>query len=144
MHIKFLSHGSGDPSKARAYLLQAHDCNGVPRPVVRVLRGNPQIVADVAQGLPFEHRYTSAVIAWHPTDAPTEQDIEAVLDDFEKAAFAGMAPDRFAYSAISHGDHIHIFAARVDLHTGKSFNMAPPGRKKLFDHLRNHWNFKKG
>lgn len=144
MHIKFLSHGTGDPQRAKAYLLQKFDHNGVPRPEVRVLRGNPQAVADVAQSLKFVHIYTSAVIAWHPVDKPTEQDVEAVLDDFERAAFSGMEPDQYACTAISHGGHVHIFAARVELRTGKSHNMAPPSGKKIFEHLRNHWNFKRG
>lgn len=144
MHIKFLSHGTGDPQRARAYLLQKFDHNRVPRPEVRVLRGNPQAVSDLAQSLKFIHKYTSAVIAWHPADEPTEQDVEAVLDDFERAAFPGLEPDQYAYTAISHGGHVHIFAARVELRTGKSHNMAPPSGKKVFEHLRNHWNFKKG
>lgn len=144
MHIKFIAHGTGDPHRAKIYLLQELDHNGVPRPEVRVLRGNPQQVADVAESLEFVHRYTSAVINWHPTDKPNPEDIEAVLDDFERAAFSGMEPDQYVYTAISHGDHVHIFAARVELRSGLSHNMAPPRRKIVFEHLRNHWNFKKG
>lgn len=144
MHIKFLAHGTGDAQRARSYLLQKFDHNGVLRPEVRVLRGNPQAVADLAQSLEFVHKYTSAVIAWHLVDEPTDEDVQAVLDDFERAAFSGMEPDQYAYSAISHGGHVHIFAARVELSTGKSHNMAPPFGKKVFEHLRNHWNFKRG
>jgi hypothetical protein len=144
MHIRFLSHGTGDPQRAKAYLLQKLDHNGVLRPEVRVLRGNPQQVADLAESLDFVHRYTSVVINWHPTDEPSAHDIEAVLDDFELAAFAGMEPDQYAYTAISHGDHVHILAARVELGTGLAHNMAPPQGKKVFEHLRNHWNFQKG
>ena len=40
MHIRFLSHGTGDPHGARAYLLQKLDHNGSLRPEVRV--GFPQ------------------------------------------------------------------------------------------------------
>lgn len=144
MHIKFLSHGTGDPQRARTYLLQVLDHNGLPRPDVRVLRGNPQQVADLAESLDFVHRYTSAVINWHPADEPSVEDVQAVLDGFELAAFSGMEPDQYAYTAISHGDHLHIFAARVELRTGLSHNMAPPSSKKVFEHLRNHWNFKRG
>jgi hypothetical protein len=144
MHIKFIAHGTGDPQRAKIYLLQELDHNGVPRPEVRVLRGNPQQVADVAESLAFAHRYTSAVINWHPTDEPNPEDVQAVLDDFERAAFSGMEADQYAYTAISHGDHVHIFAARVELRSGLSHNMAPPRRKKVYEHLRNHWNFKKG
>ena len=39
---------------------------------VKVLRGNPHQVADVADALQFEHKYTSGVIAWAPEDNPSE------------------------------------------------------------------------
>ena len=31
-------------------------------------------------------KYTSVVIAWAPDDRPTDEQIEAVLDEFEKTA----------------------------------------------------------
>ena len=144
MHIKFLPHGTGNPQKAVVYLLALHDHNGVPRPEVRVLRGNPKLVADLAETLSFVHRYTSGVISWHLDDDPSQDEVQEVLDDFERVAFAGMEPDQYSYAAIWHGGHVHVIAARVELRTGLSHNMAPPGRQKAFDHLRNYWNYTKG
>lgn len=144
MHIKFLAHGTGNPQKALVYLLAKHDHNGVPRPEVRVLRGNPKLVADLAESLSFVHRYTSGVISWHAEDDPSQEEVQAVLDDFERVAFAGMAPDQYSSAAIWHGGHVHVFAARVELRSGLSHNMAPPGRQKAFDHLRDYWNYTKG
>lgn len=144
MHIKFLPHGTGNPQKAVVYLLALHDHNGVLRPEVRVLRGNPKLVADLADTLRFVHRYTSGVISWHADDDPSLEEVQAVLDDFERAAFAGMDPDQYSSAAIWHGGHVHFIAARVELRTGLSHNMAPPGRQKAFDHLRDHWNHKMG
>lgn len=144
MHIKFLPHGTGNPQKAVVYLLALHDHNGILRPEVRVLRGNPKLVADVAESLSFVHRYTSAVISWHADDDPTPVEVQAVLDDFERVAFAGMEPDQYSSAAIWHGGHVHVIAARVELRTGLSHNMAPPRRQKAFDHLRDHWNYKMG
>jgi hypothetical protein len=85
------------------------------------------------------------VIAWAPEDNPTDGQIKQVLDDFERVAFSGLSPDRVAYSAILHREdngacHIHIFVARVDLQTGKSLNIAPPGWEKTFDPLRDYYN----
>ena len=144
MHIKFLPHGTGDPQNAVVYLLASHDHSGVPRPEVRVLRGNPKLVADLAESLSFVHRYTSGMINWHVDDDPSEDEMQEVLDDFERVAFAGMEHDQYSYAAISHGGHVHVFAARVELRTGLSHNMAPPGRQKAFDNLRNYWNYTKG
>lgn len=144
MHIKFLPHGTGNPQRAVVYLLASHDHNGVLRPEVRVLRGNPKLVADLAETLSFVHRYTSGTISWHANDDPSQEEIQAVLDDFERVAFAGMEPDQYSSAAIWHGGHIHFFAARVELSSGLSHNMAPPGRQKAFDHLRDYWNYTKG
>jgi len=144
MHIKFLAHGTGDPHRAIDYLLATHDYKGRCRPLVRVLRGDPYLVADVANTLPFVHRYTSCVIAWAQEDAPTVQEVDAVLDGFERVAFAGLSPDRISRTVIWHGDHAHIIIARVDLLSGKSFNVAPPTWKGAFYPLRDFWNGLKG
>ena len=63
---------------------------------VKVLRGNPHQVADVADALQFEHKYTSGVIAWAPQDKPSDAQIGRVVDEFEKTAWAGLEPDRYA------------------------------------------------
>ena len=57
---------------------------------VEVVRGNPDMVAAVADSLDFERKYTSAAIAWGREDEPTEEQIEAVLDKFEKTVWAGL------------------------------------------------------
>ncbi len=36
---------------------------------MKVLRGDPNQVATVADSLEFEHKYTSSVIAWSPEDS---------------------------------------------------------------------------
>ena len=149
MHIKFLDHGKGSGRAAVTYLLGTHDHNGEKRAEVRVLRGDPGIVGQVADSLTFVQRYTSGVLNWSPTDNPTPEQIDAVLDDFERIAFAGLDPSRVAHSAILHredngGVHVHVFTARVDLATGKSFNLAPPGWEKSYDPLRDMYNHRYG
>ena len=149
MHIKFLAHGTGSAGKAAGYLLGERDAAGKTREGVVVLRGNPDMVAAVADSLDFEHRYTSAVIAWAPDDHPTDEQIEAVLDEFEKTAWAGLEPDRYAWAAVLHreeggGAHVHILAARCDLETGRSLNIAPPGWRRTFDPLRDAFNAEHG
>lgn len=144
MHIRFLAHGVGNPYKASSYLTQAMDAAGAPRPVVQVLRGSPQLVAAYAATLSFVHKYTSGVIAWAPEDTPTGKEVEEVLDDFERTAFAGLEPDQYCWTAVSHGDHVHVLVARAELTSGKSMNIAPPGWQKTFDPLRDYWNYKMG
>ena len=76
----------------------------------------------MADTLPFEHRYTSGVIAWVPEDEPTDAEIEAVVDAFEDTAWAVLEPDRYAWTAVLHrerggGAHVRVLAARCDVST---------------------------
>lgn len=149
MHIKFLSHGTGDPHRAATYLLATHDHAGRQRGAVSVLRGSPLLVAEVAAGLTTVHRYTSGVISWAREDEPSGDEIGAVVDDFERTAFAGLEADQYSWCVVQHtdddgGKHVHVLAARVELSSGKALNIAPPGWERTFDPLRDHWNRAKG
>lgn len=149
MLIKFLSHGTGSGARASAYLMGSHDHTGEPRAGVTVLRGDPVLFAAVADSLPFQHRYRSAVISWATEEAPTADEITAVLEDFETVAFAGLEPEDVHLTAVQHdepdgGVHVHILIPRVHLGTGKSFNPAPPGHRKAFDAVRDKHNHGKG
>ena len=125
MHVEFIARGTGLARAAVDYLLGERDAAGKLRDGVEVRRGDPDMVAAVADSLEFEHKYTSGVIAWAPEDRPTDAQIEAVLDKFEQTAWAGLEPDRYAWRAVEHrerggGVHVHVLAARCDLQTGKS------------------------
>jgi len=149
MHVKFLNRGSGSAGAAAEYLLQERNAAGKAREEVEVLRGDPLRVAAVADSLEFEHRYTSGVIAWAPEDEPSESQIEQTLEEFERTAWAGLEAERYAWSAVLHresggGVHVHVLAARCDLETGKSLNIAPPGWQKTYDALRDWLNYEHG
>ena len=149
MHVKFIARGTGSAKAAVDYLLGERDAAGKLRDGVEVRRGDPDAVAAVADSLKFEHKYTSGVIAWAPEDRPTDAQIEAVLDKFEQTAWAGLQPDRYAWTAVEHrerggGVHVHVLAARCDLETGKSLNIAPPGWQKTFGPLRDAFNHEHG
>ena len=149
MMIKFYA-GNASGAAAAAYLEKATDHKGRPRAGVDVLRGDPVLVGQVADSLSFKHRTTSAVIAWAPEDKPSRSDIDDVLDSFERLAWAGLEPDRAAWCAIRHDDepgggvHVHILAARVELETGKSLNIASPGWQRDFGPWRDEHNIRHG
>ena len=114
-----------------------------------MLRGDPVLFGALADSLPFQQRYTSAVISWATEEAPTEDEINAVLDDFEKLAFAGLDRQDVHLTAVLHreedgGVHVHIPDPRVHLGTGKSLNVAPPSQRSHFDSLRNKMELRKG
>ena len=149
MLVKFLARGTGSAQAAADYLLRETDSQGAVREDVAVLRGDPDDVAAVADSLEFDHKYTSGVIAWAPEDQPSDQDIDRVLDEFEQTAWAGLAPDRHAWAAVQHraangGVHVHVLAARCDLETGKSLNIAPPGWEQTYGPLVEACNLEHG
>ena len=147
MHIKFTKHGKGCPRKAVGYLLAEKDAKGDLRPEIQTLRGDAKTFVAIAESLDFDYRYSSAVIAWSKEDNPTDEQIQETLDLFEKHAFAGLDPTRYHMNAVLHvaqdgSKHVHILMPRVDLATGKSLNVAPPGHEKYFDKLRDYLNEK--
>lgn len=149
MYIKFLKHGKGDPAKAASYLIDEVDHLNRPRPDVQVLRGDPQTFTALAESIQNEWKYTSGVIAWSKDDAPTNDEIDQVLEAFEKHAFAGLKPNQYHFTAVLHEEddgskHVHFLVPRIELDTGKALNIAPPGHEKYFDPLRDYFNYSKG
>ena len=147
--VKCVARGTGSARTAAEYLVGERDATGQVRAGVEVLRGDPDMVAAVADSRDFEHKYRSLVIAWAPDDRPTDAQIGAVLDEFEKTAWAGLEPDRYAWTAVLHrehggGVHVHVLTARCDLETGRSLNIAPPGCQKTFGPLRDAFNHQYG
>ena len=147
MHIKFTKHGKGCPRKAVSYLLAEKDAKGDLRPEIQTLRGDAQTFVAITESLDFDYRYSSAVIAWSKDDNPTDAQIQETLDQFEKHAFADLDPTRYHMNAVLHvaqdgSKHVHVLVPRVDLATGKSLNIAPPGHEKYFDKVRDYLNEK--
>ncbi|MFX5096101.1 mobilization protein [Acinetobacter baumannii] len=147
MHIKFLAHGTGSAAKASAYVLDKLDHLGNVRAGVEVLRGDATTFNAICDASPHLWKYTSGVIAWSKEDDPTDTQIQEVLNDFEQHAFAGLDPSQYHLFAVLHTDqdgskHIHILTPRIDIESGKSLNIAPPGHEKYFDSLRDYFNTK--
>ena len=102
MLIKFIARGKGSAAAAADYLTRETDSQGAKRAEVSVLRGDPAQVAAVADGLEYEQKHTSAVIAWAPEDQPSDAQVDRVLDEFEDTAWPGLAADRYAWTAVRH------------------------------------------
>lgn len=147
MLIKFLKHGQGSPAKAAAYVLDDVDHLNHPRAGVDVLVGDPIIFNSLCEFSPHKWKYTSGVIAWSKEDQPTDQQIKEVLDEFEKHAFAGLESHQYHLFITQHieddgSKHLHILVPRLELETGGSLNIAPPGHQKYYDPLRDYFNAK--
>jgi hypothetical protein len=119
-----------------------------PAPVV--VRGDAELARRLIDALPFERTYTSGVLSFAPGEVITPAMEQAIMDGFERVAFAGLEPDRYSILWVRHlhaGHHeLHFVTPRVELVSGKSLNIHPPGRvsQALFDTFRSMVNAEYG
>ena len=151
MLLKFFNRGTGKGKAPVEYLLKEKDANGVQRdPLPEVVKGSPEQTIRLIDSLDFKHKYRSGVISFAASDAPTPEQQQAVIDSFEKTAFAGLERDRYSTLWVRHthtGEgrvELHFITPRVELTTGKSLNIAPPGWGNYFRPWRDYWNESQG
>ena len=161
MLIKFFAQGQGAGRGAVEYCTRHDDpISRQPRqPAPEVIRGDPALTIALIDGPAsrFKHHYTSGVISFAKEDAPTQAEQKALIDSFEATAFAGLSPEQYDILWVKHTHcdrvELHFVVPRVELTSGKSLNIAPPGPIKadgrravhpVFDHWRDYWNHTKG
>lgn len=151
MLVKFFNGGQGKGGGIVDYLTREKDGKGVKRePLPEVLKGDPEQIVQIIDSLDFKYKYQTGVISFAPEDAPTEKQQQALIDSFEKTAFAGLEPDQYDILWVKHSHtsgervELHFVTPRVELSTGKSLNIAPPGWKNYFCHWRDYWNYTEG
>ncbi len=151
MIIGFSRHFGIGGSRPVLDYLTGYLVNGQARdPKPEILRGDPEAVAEIIDSLPFERRYSSGVLSFAPGDRVTPEIQEDIMNRFESAVFAGLAPECRSIVFIKHTDkkrtEIHFVVPRVDLGTGKSLNIAPPtpASRHLLDTLRESINRRYG
>jgi len=161
MLIKFFPNGQGRGSGPVGYLIAdqvlaydakrdlIRDAAGQPTHTIRnprpeVLRGNPDRTEALIDASPHAWTYRAGVISFAADDAPTEAQQAEVMDGFEKLAFAGLDPEQFDILWVRHRHEgrveLHFCTPRLDLSSGRSLNIAPPGYQTAFDSLRDLMN----
>lgn len=161
MLIKFFPNGKGGGAGPVEYLTARtvlayddnrdliRDASGHPMTVTReplpeVLRGDPQGMIDLIDACPHQWSYRAGVVSFAREDAPTEEQQQKVIGRFEEIAFAGLNADRYACLWVRHTHEdrveLHFCTPRMELHDGRSLNIAPPGYERAFDSLRDLMN----
>ncbi len=104
MLVKFFARGKGGGRGPVEYITRRDDpSTGKLRyPAPEVLRGNPVITRRLIDSLLFKHKYNSGVLSFAHRDAPTEEQIEDVIDSFERYAFAGLNKDAYNILWVKH------------------------------------------
>jgi len=161
MLIKFFPNGKGAGAGPVGYLIAdevlAYDANrdlirdadGQPQTVTRdplpeVLRGNPDRTEALIDASNNQWTYRAGVISFAIEDAPTEAQQAEVMDAFEALSFAGMDPEQYDMLWVRHTHEdrveLHFCTPRLELTTGNSLNIAPPGYQDAYDSLRDLMN----
>ena len=129
------------------------DADGQPITVTReplpaVLRGNPDRTEALIDASRHQWTYRAGVISFAAADAPTEEQQAEVMDGFERLAFAGLDPTQYEVLWVRHTHEdrveLHFCTPRLELTSGRSLNIAPPGYEKAFDSLRDVMNQRHG
>lgn len=148
MLVKFFSGGTGKGKTPVEYLTRETDSRGVRRsPLPEVIKGNPNQVIQLIDSVDFKYKFHSGVISFAPEDEPTEEQQQAIIDSFEKTAFAGLETDQYDILWVRHSHtsngriELHFVTPRVELTTGKSMSIAPPGWQDYYCHWRDKWNY---
>ncbi len=150
MLVKFFARGVGKGSGPVEYITRLDNPNTGTRrePAPEVIRGNPEITKQLIDGLDFKYKYNSGVLSFAIEDAPTEKEQQALIDSFEAYAFAGINTDAYNTLWVRHTHtgndrvELHFVTPKVELDTGKSLNIAPPGWHGYFKPWQSLWNIK--
>jgi len=165
MLIKFFRNGKGAGAGPVGYLVAdkvlayddnrdlIRDADGQPisatrEPLPEVLRGNPDRTEALIDASRHQWTYRAGVISFAATDAPTEEQQAEVMDHFERLAFAGLDPTQYEVLWVRHTHEdrveLHFCTPRLELTSGRSLNIAPPGYQNAFDSLRDVMNQRHG
>lgn len=162
MIVGFAKHGKGDGHGVVGYITDGADAieyvsggkkaGKVRDPAPVVIRGEPKVARHVIDLTPFKWKYTSAMVSFSPGERITPEMERRIMDEFERCAFSGLSRERFYCLWVRHTDgpgkchHLHVVSPRMDLLTGKSLNIAPPGKgsRELFDTMRSKLNAELG
>ena len=161
MLIQFFPNGQGGGAGPVGYLVASEvvayadnrdilrDENGATimrarEPLPEVLRGAPERTEALIDATPHKWTYRAGVVSFAPEDAPTEHQQALAMDAFEELAFAGLEPDQRDILWVRHTHEgrveLHFVTPRMELTSGRSLNIAPPGYQSAFDALRDTLN----
>lgn len=165
MLIKFFRNGQGGGSGPVDYLVErdvvAYDQNRnairdergeimlfAREPLPEVLRGDADRMRVLIDACPHQWTYRAGVIAFTAEDAPNPTQQRQVMDAFESLTFAGLEADQRDMLWVRHTHErrveLHFVTPRMELASGRSLNIAPPGYQKHYDALRDVLNKEHG
>ncbi|RYH67945.1 MAG: hypothetical protein EON54_03420 [Alcaligenaceae bacterium] len=131
MILKFFEHGKGNGKSAIDYVYSDEDHAKNVRPhKPETVKGNPKTLFNLINNCPHEYKYVSGMLRFTREEF-TEEVAAKALQSFEEAAFAGLDPHQYELLIVRHEEddnvHFHFLTVRMELTTGKSYNINPEG-----------------
>ena len=149
MIVGFSKHGTGGGSGPIDYVTdREREGREEQQPVT--VRGDAEQTKQLIDSLDFKWKYTSGVLSFAPNEVITSKMENDIIERFESVAFAGLENDQYNILWVRHshaGHHeLHFVTPRVELGTGKSLNIKPPGdrSREHFDDFRSEVNARYG
>ena len=135
MLVKFFNRGKGGGSGPVDYLL-GKDRN---RENAQTLRGNPDQVKELIDGLSFARNYTSGCLSFAEKDIPEHQK-QQLMDSFQDTLMAGLDRNQYDILWVEHKDknrlELNFLIPNVELSTNKRLQ---PYYDKNDRHYVNSW-----
>lgn len=138
MLVKFFQHGavkkgqkghSGGGGAVKNYLLGKNFDKGEIREGATLFRGDPNETTSIINGIERQSYYKSGVISFTENDSKklSDDDLNAIIDDFEKTMFPTFEPDQYSGYWVKHTDkdrtELHFVYAEEELTSGYGLNV---------------------
>lgn len=149
MIISTFKTGKGKSKGPLNYLL-GNDKDNKPRnPKPEIIKGDRKLTEILIDSNHRQYKYTSGAIAFRDNEQPTEEQLEKIIDAFEKSFTPGLE-ERVPLLWVKHQDkgntELHFICPMQDARTGKQFNICPPGEnfKQMYRDFQSLINDKYG
>ena len=148
MLIKFFG-GTGGGGGIASYLVDPGR-EGREEAAPEVLSGDIDQTRALIDSQDRKWTYSTGVLSFAPEDRPTEAQQRQLMSDFERLAFAGLRGDQYDITWVRHSHtsggrvELHFLTPRMELASGKAFNIAPPGWEQSYAPLRDAYNYEHG
>lgn len=100
-----------------------------------LVEGNAELTKNIINNLSFKHKYVTGVLSFRDGENLSLAAQHKLIEDFQNTFCPFDDPARVNFLWVRHFDkgrlELHFLMPRVDLKTGKSFNLHPPGKANL-------------
>jgi len=131
MIIATFNTGKGKSRGPLNYLFGRDKDNKVRDPAPEIVKGDRKLTSILIDSNHRKYKYTSGAIAFRDNEQPTQEQINKIIEAFERTFTPGLQ-ERVPILWVMHRDkgntELHFIVPTQDAKTGKQFNICPPGQ----------------